>query len=107
MRLAPETPALLRWRSWLGALIVAEILWFAILRPRISGNLPTVLVMALLPLTVVGYVYLMAAVSAYLADRTWDFRLRQMIVVMLGLSVGCFVFALLWFSKVHFEGELG
>jgi hypothetical protein len=25
---------------------------------------------------------------------------------MLGLSVGCFVFALLWLAKVHFEGEL-
>jgi len=25
---------------------------------------------------------------------------------MLGLSVGCFVFSLLWLAKVHFEGEL-
>jgi hypothetical protein len=63
--------------------------------------------MALLPLTAVGYVYLMAAVSVYLADRRWDFRLRQMIVLMLGLSVGCFVFALLWLAKVRFAGELG
>jgi hypothetical protein len=107
MRLTPDIPALRRWRLWVGAVVVGEILWFAVLRPPISGNLRTVLVLALLPLTVVGYVYLMAAVSAYLADRPWDFRLRQMIVVMLGLSVGCFVFALLWFAKVHFEGELG
>jgi hypothetical protein len=49
----------------------------------------------------------MAAVSAYLSDREWDLRLRQMIVIMLGLSVGCFVFAVLWLAKVHFEGELG
>ena len=63
--------------------------------------------LALLPLAVVGYVYLMVAVSAYLADRRWDFRLRQMIVLMLGLSVGCFVFSLLWVAKVHFESELG
>ncbi|HXW74577.1 MAG TPA: hypothetical protein VEK10_07165 [Steroidobacteraceae bacterium] len=61
----------------------------------------------LLPLTGVGYLYLMAAVSAFLGDRPWDFRLRQMMVVLLGLSVGCFVFALLWLAKVHFEGELG
>ena len=63
--------------------------------------------MALLPLTVVGYVYLMVAVSAYLADRDWELRLRQVMVVMLGLSVGSFVFALLWLAKVNFEGELG
>jgi hypothetical protein len=30
-----------------------------------------------------------------------------MIVLMLGLSVGCFVFALLWLAKVRFESELG
>lgn len=103
MQLTPETPALRRWRLWIGAVIVAELCWFALLRPRMGSR---VLALALLPLTVVGYVYLMAAVSAYLADKRWDFRLRQMMVVMLGLSVGCLVFALLWLAKVHFEGEL-
>lgn len=107
MRLTPDTPALRRWRIWLGAVVVAEICWFALLRPRVSGNLRSLLVLTLLPLTAVGYVYLMAAVSMYLSDRPWDFRLRQVIVVMLGLSVGCFVLALLWLAKVHFEGELG
>jgi hypothetical protein len=106
MRLTPDTPALRRWRPWLGAVLVAEICWFALLRPRIAGNVGTVLELALLPLTVVGYAYLMAAVSAYLGERKWDFRLRQMIVVMLGLSVGCFVFALLWIAKVHFDSDL-
>jgi hypothetical protein len=107
MRVTPQSPALRRWRPWAGAVVVAEICWFALLRPPIAGALRTVLVLALLPLAVVGYVYLMAAVSTYLADRAWDFRVRQMIVIMLGLSVGCFVFALLWLAKVHFEGELG
>ena len=107
MRLTPDRPALRRWRLWVGAVLVAEICWFALLHPRIAGHFRTVLALALLPLTAVGYVYLMAAVSAYLADREWDLRLRQMIVIMLGLSVGCFVFAVLWLTKVHFEGELG
>lgn len=91
---------------WFGAVVAAEFCWFVLLRPRI-GSFGGMLVLALLPLTVVGYLYLMAAVSAYLADRRWDFRLRQLIVIMLGLSVGCFVFSLLWLAKVHFEGELG
>jgi hypothetical protein len=107
MRLTPDNPALRRWRLWVGAVLVAEICWFALLHPRIAGNIRTVLALALPPLTVVGYVYLMAAVSAYLANLEWDFRFRQMIVVMLGLSVGCFVFAVLWLAKVHFEGALG
>jgi cell division protein FtsW (lipid II flippase) len=89
----------------MGAVIAAEACWFALLHPR-TASFGAILLLALLPLTVVGYVYLMAAVSAYLADRRWDFHLRQMIVVMLGLSVGCFVFSLLWLAKVHFETEL-
>jgi hypothetical protein len=105
MHLTPDSPALRKWRPWVAALIVAEICWFALMRPRI-GSFGAILVLALLPLTVVGYVYLMTAVSVYLAERPWDLRLRQMIVVILGLSVGCFVFALLWLAKVHFEGEL-
>jgi hypothetical protein len=106
MRLTPQPPALRRWRPWIAAVIVAEICWFVLLRPRIR-DYQAVLVLTLLPLAVVGYVYLMAAVSAYLTDKRWDFRLRQMMVVMLGLSVGALVFALLWLAKVHFESELG
>lgn len=107
MRLTPDYPALRRWRLWVGAAIVAEVCWFVLLHPRLGGNIRTALVMALPPLAVVGYLYLMAAVSAYLAELKWDFRVRQLIVTMLGLSVGCFVFALLWLAKVHFEAALG
>ena len=107
MRLTPDRPPLRRWRLWVGALVAAEICWFALLRPNLHVSPWTVLLLALLPLTAVGYLYLMAAVSLYLADRRWDFRLRQMIVLMLGLSVGCFVFALLWVVKVRFDGQLG
>jgi hypothetical protein len=107
MRLTPDRPPLRRWRLWIGVLVVAEVCWFALVRPKLPVSAWTVLVLALLPLTAVGYFYLMAAVSLYLADRRWDFRLRQMIVLMLGLSVGCFVFALLWLAKVRFDGQLG
>ena len=107
MRLTPESPALRRWRLWLGASVVAEIGWFVLLRPRIGGSVRSILLMALPPLAVVGYLYLMVAVSAYLAGKDWEVGLRQTIVIMLGLSVGCFVFALLWLAKVHFEGQLG
>ncbi len=107
VRITPTSPALRRWRLWIVAVIAAEACWFAILRPRLSAGFGAVLTLALLPLAVVGYLYLMTAVSAYLSERQWDLRLRQLIVLMLGLSVGCFVFALLWLAKVHFEPVLG
>jgi len=106
MRIIPESPALRRWRLWLAALVAGEIGWFALLHPRNPEGVHTILVLALLPVAVVGYVYVMTGVSAYLAERHWDFRLRQLIVLILGLSVGCFVFALLWLAKVHFQREI-
>jgi hypothetical protein len=106
MRLTRDNPALRAWPLWLAAAAVAEIGWFALLRPRLSSPFHTLFVLALPPLAVVGYVYLMVAVSAFLSDRNWDYRFRQAIVLILGFSVGCFVFALLWLAKAHFEFEI-
>ena len=106
MRFTPEISALQRWRRWGGALIVAEIGWFALQRPRIAGNSHGVFLLSLIPVAVIGYVYLLAAVSAYLEQRDWDYRFRQLIVVMLGLSVGLFVFALTWLTQVQSEAQL-
>jgi hypothetical protein len=107
MRLTSDIPALRRWRLWVGAIVVAEIGWLVLLRPWIGGGFRSIVLLVLPPLAVVGYLYLMVAVSAFLAGRDWDVALRQTMVIMLGLSVGCFVFALLWLAKVHFEGQLG
>jgi hypothetical protein len=105
MRFTRDNPALLDWRWWVVGLIAAEVGWFALLRQRIAAGFGAIVVLALLPLTVVGYVYLMVAVSAYLSNLRWDYRFRQVIVLILGISVGCFVLALLWLAKVHFEPE--
>src|SRR5260370_16307522 len=83
MRLTPDRPALRRWRLWVGAVLIAEICWFALLHPRIAGNFRPVLALALLPLTAVGYAYLIAACSPYLSDRERDFSLPQMIALIL------------------------
>src|SRR6516165_9575143 len=68
MRVTPQTPALRRWRLWIGAAIVAEIGWWALLRPRLD-TAATLLALSLLPLALVGYLYPMAASSPYLADQ--------------------------------------
>jgi hypothetical protein len=106
MWLTPRNPLLRRWRLWAGALVVAEIGWFWLLRPQIAGFGPR-LRLALPPLAVVGYVYLLGTVSAYLDSLDWDYRMRQLIVIMLGLSVGLFVFALMTVTSAQLEGEPG
>jgi hypothetical protein len=104
MKLAPKTPVLRRWPLWLGAIVVAEIGWFVLLRPPVTG-FGSFVRLALPPLAVIGYVYLLGAVAVYLDSRDWDYRMRQLIVVMLGLSVGFFVFALITVTSAQLEGE--
>ena len=105
MLYAPRTPALRRWRLWFGALIVAEIGWFALTRPPFSGHFRSVFLLALIPIAVVGYVYLLAAVAVYLDSRNWDYQMRQVIVIMLGLSVGFFVSVLTTLSTAQLEAS--
>jgi hypothetical protein len=91
MLYGPKTPALRRWRIWAGALLIAEVGWFVLMRPPFSGHLKSILVLSLIPVAVVGYVYLLASVAAWLDRLNWDYQMRQVIVIMLGLSVGFFV----------------
>lgn len=103
MLFSPQVPALRRWRYWFGGLAIAEIAWFALLRPPLSGHFHAVVMLALIPLAVVGYVYLLAAVSAFLDRLDWDYQMRQLIVVMLGLSVGLFLSALMNLSAAQLD----
>ena len=91
MLFAPKTPALRRWRLWFGALLIAEVGWFVLTRPPFHGHLKSIFLLALIPVAVVGYVYLLAAVAAFLDRLNWEYQMRQGIVIMLGVSVGFFV----------------
>jgi hypothetical protein len=105
MLFAPRTPALRQWRLWFGALLVAEIGWFVLVRPPFAGHFRSVLILALIPIAVVGYVYMLAAVAAYLDSRDWDYQMRQLIVILLGLSVGFFVSVLSTLSTAQLEAS--
>jgi len=98
---APRTPALRRWRLWFGALLIAEVGWFVLTRPPFHFR--SVFMLALIPVAVVGYVYLLAAVAAYLDKMNWDYQMRQVIVIMLGLSVGFFVSVLSTVATAQLE----
>lgn len=107
MRVTSQSSALRRWHLWIGALLVAEVGWFLLLRHQVGPAFNARLRLAMPPLAVVGYVYLLGAVSVYLDSRDWDYRMRQLIVIMLGLSVGLFVFALMTVTTAQLEGETG
>jgi hypothetical protein len=103
MLFAPKTPALRRWRLWFGALLIAEVGWFVLTRPPFHGHFKSIVMLALIPVAVVGYVYLLAAVASFLDRLSWDYQMRQLIVVMLGLSVGFFVSVLSTIATAQLE----
>lgn len=103
MLFAPKTPALRRWRLWFGALLIAEVGWFVLTRPPFHGHLKSVFMLSLIPVAVIGYVYLLAAVASFLDRLNWDYQMRQVIVVMLGLSVGFFVSVLSTIATAQLE----
>lgn len=106
IKITRDTPALQRWRWWLAAAVVAEVGWFLLVRPPGSTSFHSLLMLGLLPLMVVGYVYLLVAVTSALAQRDWEYHFKQLIVVILGSSVGFFVFALMWYTQTHLAAEL-
>ena len=107
MRVTPQNSILRRWHLWFGAALIAEIGWFLALHQRIGGGFGVHVKLTLPPLAVVGYIYLLGAVSVVLDELDWDYRMRQLIVIMLGLSVGFFVFALMTFTSGQLEGAAG
>ena len=107
MRATSQDSLLRRWNWWIAAVVVAEIGWFLLLRHEVGPAFHARFRLAMPPLAVIGYVYLLGAVSVYLDNRDWDYRMRQLIVIMLGLSVGLFVFALMTVTTAQLEGETG
>ena len=107
MTLIQLRSALRNWLLWLGAVALGEVLWFSVLHPLVPRTLHAVLVLAAVPLPLVGYAYVVVEVVLRLADARWNLRLRQGISLVLALSVGCFAFVLLWITETHFNAELG
>ena len=104
MQVIPESSLMRRYNLWVAALILLEVCWF---RHEFGPGFHARFRLALPPLAVMGYVYLLGAVSVYLDELDWDYRMRQLIVVMLGLSVGLFVFALLTVTTAQLESQTG
>src|SRR5215472_4350011 len=102
---SPSSVLLHRWPLWIGALVVMEIVWFLLLRHEFGPAFRARFRLVLPPLAVVGYVYLLGSVSVYLDRLDWDYRMRQLIVIMLGLSVGLFVFALMTVTTAQLEHQ--
>jgi hypothetical protein len=107
MRPTPSHSALRKWPLWFGVAAVGEVAWFALLHPLVPRTLRAAFVLALVPLPLAGYAYVVVRLLLRLADAQWNLRLRQAMSLVLAVSVGCFGFVLLWITETHFNAEVG
>jgi hypothetical protein len=85
-----------------------ELAWFSLLHPLVPRTFTAGFALALLPLPVLGYVYLIVRLLMSLGDAQWNPRMRFVLALILVLSVGGFIFGILWIAEAHFSnGELG
>ena len=107
MAFTPNLWSLRTWPARLVAAVVAELIWFALLHPLVPRTLHAALVLALLPIVIVAYVYFIVGVLAGLSDAPLNVRFRQLLGLVLALSVGGLIFGLLYAAQRHLQGELG
>ncbi|HEV2701439.1 MAG TPA: hypothetical protein VGV09_07400 [Steroidobacteraceae bacterium] len=74
-----------RWH-WIVVALVAELLWFCFLYPLVPRTVPAVAFEALLPLLLLGYIYLAVRCLLWIAGRRWSRWTRQLLGGAIGLG---------------------
>jgi hypothetical protein len=95
------------WRGWMLTALVAELAWFVLIHPLVPRTLRSALILALCPVPIVVYAYLIAHAVTGLVDSRLPLRLREAVGLVLILSVGLFGFGVLWVVEAHFNNDLG
>ena len=85
----------------------AELCWFALLHPLVPVTMRGAVVEALLPLLIVGYIYLVVHALLWLADAPLSMALRRLVALVLVLSVGLAIFAVVYTTQHLLSHEFG
>jgi hypothetical protein len=96
-----------RWVTWIVGAAGAELCWFALLHPLVPITMRAGVVEALLPLLIVGYIYLVVRALLWLADAPLSMALRRLVALLLVLSVGLAVFAIVYTAQQLLSNEFG
>jgi hypothetical protein len=95
------------WRLWLVVVIVAEIGWFGLLYPLVPTSAKAALVEFALPLPIAGYAYLVVRALIWLGGRPLSPSVRFLLGGSLVVSVGVFVFLLVYVAQHRLSAEFG
>ena len=73
---------------WVAAILVAELLWFCFLYPLVPTTAAAAVIEALLPLPLLGYIYLSVLSLEWISERNWSRWTTRLVSIAIALSAG-------------------
>jgi polyferredoxin len=96
-----------RWWHWIAVTFIAEILWFGVMYPLVPRTVAAAALEALLPLPLLGYLYLASRCLFWISKRPWSPWARRFLGVAIALSVGVVCFGIIAVAIVYTPVEFG
>lgn len=96
-----------RWWHWVVAILAAELLWFCSMYPVVPRTAGAAALEALLPLPLIGYIYLAVLGLFWISARNWSRWPRRVLVAAVALSVGAAGVWMVDWAVVHTSAEFG
>jgi hypothetical protein len=95
------------WYIWVGGAVLAAALWFGFLVPLVPETSQGIFIEALLPLPLLGYIYMAVRVLFWMADRNWVSGVRRLAAYAVASSVGLAAFGIVLMGLEIRKGNFG
>jgi hypothetical protein len=96
-----------RWWHWVIVALAAEVLWFCFMYPLVPRTVPAAAFEALLPLPMLGYIYLAVQVLLWIFGRKWSRWTKRLLGTAIALSVVAAGIWMIDWAVIHTSAEFG
>ncbi len=96
-----------RWWHWVVVALVAELLWFCFMYPLVPQSLSAAALEALLPLPLLGYIYLAVQCLVWISGRNWSRWTRRLLNAAIALSVVAAGIWIIDWAVIHTSAVFG
>jgi hypothetical protein len=96
-----------RWWHWVVGILAAELLWFCVLYPLVPRTAAAAAFEALLPLPLIGYIYLAVLSLFWISRRNWSRWTKGALSTAIALSVGAAGIWMIDWAVIHTSAQFG
>ena len=96
-----------RWWHWVLVALVAEVLWFCFMYPLVPTSLSAAAFEALLPLPLLGYIYLAVQCLLWISERNWSRWTKRLLNTVIALSVVAAGIWIIDWAVIHTSAVFG